>query len=67
MRGQGLGPDGLAANDAPEKRGEVFARFLHLEVDACGLDGGFNFGARANDAGILQQALDIGFAEAGDF
>ena len=68
LRGdRAFGPDGLAAHDAPEKRGEVFARFLHLEVDAGGLNGGFNFGARANDAGILEQTLDIGFAEAGDF
>ncbi len=59
-------PDGLAAHDAPKKRGEVFAGFLHLEVNARGLDGGFNLGARANDAGILKQALDVGFFEAGD-
>jgi len=58
--------DRLAAHDAPEKRLEIFAGLLHLDVDACRLDGGFNLGSRANDSGILEQSLDVGLTEAGD-
>ena len=37
----------------------------HGEIDACAVDGGFDLGAGANDAGvILQQARDVGFAQA---
>ena len=56
MRGNGARvPDGLAASDAPEEGCKVVASLLHLEVDARGVYGGLNFGARANNAGIIEQ------------
>ena len=46
--------------------GEVDSGLLHVKKDARALDGGFNFGAGADDAGVLHEAFDVGFFEAGD-
>ena len=39
----------------------------HLDVDAGGLDGGLNLGARTDDAGVLEAGGDVLLGEAGDF
>jgi hypothetical protein len=59
--------DRLASGEIPGELGEVGSGLLHAEIDARAKDGGFNFGASADDAGVLHEAFDVGFFEAGDF
>ena len=58
---------GLPPASAQANCGEVGSGLLHVEIDARAVDGGFNFGAGADDAGVLHEAFDVGFFEAGDF
>jgi hypothetical protein len=57
--------NGFVACHSPYEFGEVFAGLLHVEVGAGTADGGFDLGARANDAGVFEEAQDVGFFEAG--
>ena len=57
--------DGFAAGHVPDEFGEVFAGLLHVEVGAGAADGGFDLEAGADDAGVVEEAEDVGFFEAG--
>ena len=56
---------GVVAGEVPEEVGEGLAGALHLHVDFCAGDGGFDLGAGADDAFVLHEAIDIGLREAG--
>jgi hypothetical protein len=48
------------AIEGPYPTYEVLPILLHCLEDSCPVDRGFNFGARTDDAGILQEAFDVG-------
>jgi len=58
--------NGFAPSHRPDPGGEVFAGGFHVEVDAGSGDGGFDLGAGTDDAGVGEEALDVGLVEAGD-
>jgi hypothetical protein len=49
-----------------ETRGEVFAAVAHLAEDASAGDGGLDLGARADDARIREQAIEVARCESSD-
>src|ERR1700730_17188657 len=56
----------LIANHLPYPGGEVFPRVSHGDVDACTVDGRFDFGAGADDAFVLKKPRNIFFSHARD-
>jgi len=58
--------DGLTSHEGPQPVRHVAALNLQVQPDTGALDGGVDLGPRADDAGIVQQALAVGLAVAGD-